>query len=83
MTPNAMAKVELSEALRKLVEIMQQVCFGRVDDLVVQNGEPVFNPMPRIIREIKLGAESTAGPQPDFADFTLKGRVATSAARLW
>ena len=70
-----MTKVELSAARSRLVEMMQQIGFGRVDDLVIRDGEPVFDPMPRIIRDIKLGADNVARPQPDFADFTLKSQV--------
>ena len=89
MTPNAtasrlplMTKAELSAARTRLVEMMQQIGFGRVDDLVVQDGEPVFNPMPRIIQDIKLGAENVARPQPDSADFTLRSQVIELFAHL-
>jgi len=41
----------------------------------VENGEPVFHPPPRVVREIKFGGEN--GPRPEFRveDFILKAQV--------
>ncbi len=58
----------LSAARRQLVTLMQSVHFGRIEDLVVLEGEPVFAPPPRIVREIKLGrGERTREATEDFA----------------
>jgi hypothetical protein len=56
-------KSSLLESHRRLVELMQQVNFGHFENLVIRNGQPVFSPPPRIIREVKLGGEN--GPRPE------------------
>ena len=38
------AKSELSQAQVRLIEMFQQLNFGRVEGLVVRNGQPVFKP---------------------------------------
>ncbi len=65
----------LPPAGRELVELMQRLNFGRVEGLVVREGEPVLDPPPRIVREVKFCAEN--GPRPEAAkeDFALKARV--------
>jgi hypothetical protein len=51
---------------------MQQVNFGRIEDLLVRNGVPVFNPPPRVIRKLKVGADNSPRPEYDFDDFLLR-----------
>ena len=60
---NPMTKVSLSGSRRKLLEIMQEANFARIEGLRVRDGEPVLNPMPRVIREVKFGGEN--GPRPE------------------
>lgn len=69
------SKSDLSPARRRLVEVMQDVNFGRIQNLHVVDGEPVFVPPTRVVREIKLGGENGPRPEADFADFTLKSQV--------
>ena len=71
--PNS--KASLSPARRRLLEICQQVNFGRVESLVVQGAEPVVDPPPRIVREIKFGGENGPRPELGTADFLLKQQV--------
>lgn len=71
-----MTKGSLSAPRRRLLEIMQRLNFGRVDDLEIRNGDPVFNPVPRIVQDIKLGGENGPRPEIDSADFVLKTQVA-------
>jgi hypothetical protein len=54
---------------------MQQMNFGRVENLVVCRGEPVLTPPPRIVSEHKFGGDN--GPRPELAaeDFLLKAQV--------
>lgn len=68
-------KAGLSEPRRKLIETMQQMYFGHIDGLVVLDGEPVFDPVPRIIRDIKLGGEDSSRPESNRADLLLKSQV--------
>jgi len=65
----------LSAGRRSLVETLQRINFGRIEGLVVRGGEPVLNPMPRIVHEFKFLADN--GPRPESAksDFLLKQQV--------
>jgi hypothetical protein len=44
-----------TDAQRRLLTIMSGLRFGRIEGLVVRNGEAVFDPSPRITREFKFG----------------------------
>lgn len=67
---------ELSHAGKRLVRLMQDIYFGYIEGLHVRNGEPVFIPLPRIVREIKLGGENGPRHEPKTGDFVLKAQVA-------
>jgi hypothetical protein len=70
-----LTKAALSESRRQLVELMQQVNFGRIEGLVIRNRAPVLDPLPRIIHEVKFGGENAARPEREAADFILKTQV--------
>ena len=65
-------KSSLSDSRRRLVELMQRLNFGRIQNLVVRDGEPVFDPAPKVIQKVKIGGEN--GPRPELSceDFLLK-----------
>ncbi|MCI0629273.1 MAG: hypothetical protein L0Y44_01300 [Phycisphaerales bacterium] len=67
---------------RRLVELMRRIAFGRIERLCVINGSPTFEPMPRIVREVKLGHERTSGAIAPSVDFTLKQAVIELLAEL-
>ena len=72
----ANTKSNLSPARRRLVELMQQVNFGQIEHLVIRAGDPVFEPAPRVVHEIKFGAaENGARPELGAGDFRLKGHL--------
>jgi hypothetical protein len=68
-------KATLSFARRRLLEWMQRINFGRIEELTIVGGEPTYTPPPRVVREIKFGGEN--GPRPELAaaDFSLKAQV--------
>jgi len=68
----APTKRSLSPARQRLVELMQEINFGRIEGLTVLDGEPVFDPAPRVFREIRFGAENAAHPARDRNNFPLK-----------
>lgn len=47
-------KTDLSPARRRLVNLFLRINFGRIEDLIVRDGEPVFDPATRVIREVKM-----------------------------
>jgi hypothetical protein len=65
-------KSSLPAPCKRLLEEMQRINFGRIEQLVIRNGLPVFTPFPRILREMKFPGEN--GPRPELSapDFALK-----------
>jgi len=65
----------LSEGRRRLLRLMRELHFGSIEDLEVRDGEPVFEPAPRVVREIKFGSEKDPTPQTAARDLTAKIQV--------
>jgi len=65
----------LPPARRRLVTLMQELNFGWIENLRVRGGQPVFDPPPTVVRQVKFGGEN--GPRPEVAweDFVLKAQV--------
>jgi hypothetical protein len=68
-------KASLSAPRRRLLEAMQRLNFGRIEGLAIRSGEPVFQPAPRIIQDIKIGGENGPRPELTIEDFALKSSV--------
>lgn len=75
-------KQNLSVARQQLIELMQRINYGRIEGLPVRRGEPVLDPPPRIIREIKFSGENGPRPESAKADFALKAQVRDLFAQL-
>jgi hypothetical protein len=73
-TPTPTAST-LSPARRRLVALMQRINFGRLEGLAVRGGEPVLDPMPRVVVEHKFASENGPRPEARQADFALKAQV--------
>ena len=65
-------KSELSRPRRELLELLQRINFGRLEDLKVVRGEPVFDSPPHIVREHKFAAENGPRVESTLPDFALK-----------
>lgn len=68
-------KTNLSAGRRRLVDMMQEVNFGRIHQLQVRDGEPAFTPMTRVERQIKFGGDNQLRPEAALDDFELKRNV--------
>jgi hypothetical protein len=68
-------KANLSQARRRLLELFQQVNFGRVENLTVKDGEPLLAPTTRVAREIKFGGDNSPRQELSSGDFLLKSQV--------
>jgi hypothetical protein len=68
-------KSSLSEAQRHLVALLQWINFGRVEHLNVRGGEPLFDPPPRVIQTLKMGADNSRRRETTLPDFWLKQEV--------
>ena len=54
---------------------MQDVAFGRIENLHVRHREPVFDPAPRVVRDVVLGKKNGPHAARERHDFALKGAV--------
>ena len=68
-------KTTTTEPQRRLIEMMQRLNFGRIEDMRILAGEPMFDPPPRVVREVKFGGENGSRPELDIGDFALKRQV--------
>ena len=68
-------KKMLSPARQRLVELMQEINFGRIEDLDVRDGEPVVVPAPRVVRDIVFGKDNAPNKARCWRDFALKDQV--------
>ena len=82
MTHTCTMKTDLSPERRRLVEKMQRLSFGHIEGLHVRNGEPVFDPPPRVVREVKFGGQNGPRPEATKGDFALKNEVVDLFAHL-
>jgi hypothetical protein len=73
--PIQVSKSSLSGARQRLVALMQSMNFGRIEALIVRAGEPVLDPLPRIIREVKFCGDNSPWHEPASPDFALKHQV--------
>ena len=69
------AKSTLSPARARLVDLMQRLNFGRIEGLHVLDGVPLFDPPPRVFRDVKPGRINGPRPEAAKADFDLKAEV--------
>ena len=70
LVPTPPTKSALSPARRRLVELMQEINFGRIKGLPVRAGEPVFSSSVCIEEKIvfgKVNAPNVARTKSDFA----------------
>ena len=66
---------DLTAAQLRLVLIMSEYQFGRVENMPVRAGQPDLNPEVRVVRVARLGGESSGFKVPTAADFELKQSV--------
>ncbi|QDU23752.1 hypothetical protein [Urbifossiella limnaea] len=70
--PHPTTPAGLTPARRRLLALLQHTNFGRVEHLVVRGGEPVLDPMPRVVVEYKFASENGPRPETGNADAALK-----------
>lgn len=70
-----MTSAQLSHQRQRLIALMRSVRFGRIENLLIQCGEPVLAPPPRIVREYKFGTECSQGTDVTITNFTLKSEI--------
>ena len=73
---DVVTKAALTPARKRLVELMQEVNSGRIEGLRVQNGEPVFDPPPTVLRLFLFGKDNGPNESRGNDGFALKKKVA-------
>lgn len=81
-TSCVLTKSSLPRARMRLIELMQQINYGRIEGLSVHCGEPVMAPPPRVVREIKFGGDNGPRPESAKADFAIKAQIRDLFAQL-
>ncbi len=66
---------EVSTSLQMLIRICQVTNFGSIESLAVRDGEPLFNPPPVVMADIKLDGDEEVRPELMLADFVLCSEV--------
>lgn len=66
---------QLSGGRQQLVRVLQQLSFGRVEQLVIRNSDPVFDPSPRVFQDVKFGSEQVLTAPTSSEDFALKAQL--------
>lgn len=74
--PNVVTKATLTPARKCLVELMQEINYGRIEGLQVQDGEPIFNPPPTMLRLFLFGRENGPNESRSSDGFVLKKKMA-------
>lgn len=66
----------LTDSQRRLLRLMREMYFGRIEGLCIHNGEPVFDDEPpRVFQQFKFGANDGPRPREPSEDFCLKAQM--------
>ena len=74
--PNVVTKATLTPARKRLIELMQEINYGRIEKLHVRDGEPVFDPPPTVLRLFLFGKDNKPNESRGNDGFALKKKVA-------
>jgi len=66
---------DLSSARQALVRLCQSTNRGNIEDLEVWGAEPVFDPFPVVVKDVKLDADEEPRPELALSDFVLSAEV--------
>ena len=66
---------DLSPARKQLLAIFQDISFGRLESLFIRNGDPVLDPKPRRVRQVKFGCDCVPVTAELPQDYLLKRQV--------
>jgi hypothetical protein len=73
---------QLSAQRRMLVRLCQQTNYGSVRDLEVRERQPVFDPPPVVLMDLKLGGDDEPRAETDLGDFAICREVLQLLDRL-
>ena len=73
---------QLSLTRQALVRLCQETNFGQIRGLVVREGEPIFEPRPTVLVEVRLDLDEGCRPEINLDDFVLREEVCRLMERL-
>jgi hypothetical protein len=73
---------QLSAPRQTLLRLFQSVNYGQIEDLEVRSGEPVFNPAPRVLIDVRLTSDEAPRPERELGDFALREEIVRLMDRL-
>jgi hypothetical protein len=74
--PKSITKAVLTPARKRLIELMQEINYGRIERLEVREGDPVFDPFPTVLRLFLFGKDNGPNTAPSNDSFALKKKAA-------
>jgi hypothetical protein len=66
---------QLSPARQELVRMCQKINYGQINVLVLRDSEPIYDPPPVVVIDVKLYRDDGPRPELEMADFVLRGDV--------
>jgi hypothetical protein len=75
MVMSEFRKSSLSPRRRDLLDVCHRVGFGQILCLVLQDGEPILMPRPRVVRMVKFDADNGPRKESKLADYVLNRQV--------
>ena len=73
---------DLSRARRDLIRLCQDIVYGQLIGISIKRGDPVLNPPPTILIEVKLDASDDPRVELALPDFTLREEIIRLLKRL-
>ncbi len=65
----------LSHSERYLLQLMQEIHYGRIEGLAIRDGEPVIEPSTKVLRDVKLDLQAKRNPIFTDRDYRDKAQV--------
>ena len=75
MTPKTLRFSQLSAARQAFVRLCQAINHGSIEDLEVRDSEPVLDPMPVTLKDVKLDSDDGLRPELALDDFVVGDEV--------
>jgi hypothetical protein len=75
MTAKAPRLSQLSPERQALVRLCQTINHGSIEDLEVRQSEPMFDPFPMLVKDVKLDGDEEQRPELALVDFVLADEV--------
>jgi hypothetical protein len=73
---------QLSTSRQARVRLCQDINFGQIQGLHVRNSDPVWDPAPTVLSEVRLDIEEAPRPEGELPDFKLSSQIQRLMRRL-